>query len=116
MRQRLVVTIGFLLAVLTVLVSSVRAQEATCRLTADVPAMQWEAIGLCQQSCSTDEQCQTNCPPASSAVCVSNVCKYTFLPIGGGGTGCPQQRLCSNNSQCVYGVLHGTCVNSVCRC
>jgi hypothetical protein len=118
MRQRFIVAIGFLLAVLAVPLFSARAQEATCGLTTGVPEMQWEA-GLCPQSfCSTDQQCQTNCPSASSAVCVSSVCQYTFPGGGGGGTGgrCPQQRFCSSDSQCVFGAVHGTCVTNVCRC
>src|SRR5262245_68994 len=111
MRQRFVVALGFLLAVLSVPLLSARAQDATCELTAGPPAVQQASV--CPQSfCSTDQQCQTNCPSASSAVCVSNVCQYTFPGGGGGGTGgrCPQQRFCTSDSQCVFGAVHGTCV------
>lgn len=69
--------------------------------------------------CITVADCWENCPSAATASCVNNGCQYTFGGPGGGGPSggqCPEQRICRDHDDCIYGSVQGNCSNSVCVC
>lgn len=72
-----------------------------------------------QMDCWDDELCREQCPTATTAVCVNEVCRF-WLPGSSGPivSGCPEQRDCADASHCVYspGGITGSCVNDVCVC
>jgi hypothetical protein len=80
-----------------------------------------EAWAICGMSfCSTVSHCWANCPSATTAACVNNICQYTYGSgggPGGGGQGCPYQKFCNPEfNNCDYGTVQGDCINNVCVC
>jgi hypothetical protein len=75
-------------------------------------------LSICHASlCETDQDCQSACPSATSATCVSNVCEYTYNGGGGGGGGGPlcNEQLCFEDGDCTCGTKRGYCgSNFVC--
>jgi hypothetical protein len=76
----------------------------------------WATDDSCPSSfCQSDDYCASLCSSATSAVCVSGVCQYTFGNGGGGGNSCIQA-FCYDSSQCYYAPCgQGTCVNGLCQ-
>ncbi|HSN86127.1 MAG TPA: hypothetical protein VL025_05180 [Thermoanaerobaculia bacterium] len=77
-----------------------------------------EAWAFCGMSfCSSVSHCWENCPDATTAACVNNVCQYTYGgPTPPNPQTCPSQRFCGDASHCDYGSVQGSCINNVCVC
>jgi hypothetical protein len=97
--------------------------EAKACLSAASPTQGalWLRVDGCYNMmiCPDDDYCWNQCPTASSAACINNVCQFS-LPGGGGGSpgnGCPYESLCAEDYHCTFpGGITGTCVNSRCVC
>jgi hypothetical protein len=102
-----------------------RSPSSCLEITGQVPQPTWRPTDGCyiQSFCTNVDYCWSICSTASTADCINNVCYFTF-PSGPGSSSndCPNQRLCRNNSDCVFEKgtpdppLYGVCVNGTCVC